>query len=217
MKSRKHFHLLLLVIFGVMLSGCASTIPLSSDNKARIRHVSVSEEIKLPEKATYYGWDSPLTGTAFIGDSGSQLTASLLSEKLNTKDWSITAYANKHHVTPDLILRREFIRQLKSNAHFGKPVVREAADAHFVLTIKGWGIGQKNTFSKSYKPILRVHARLIDNNGKTIWEDYQAIRNTSSKTWGTGYKEYFKDPENMRKAFSSASELIVAEMMKTLG
>ncbi|CAC9443892.1 hypothetical protein BSPLISOX_2916 [uncultured Gammaproteobacteria bacterium] len=199
-------------LFALFLSGCSSSIQLAQKDSNRIKSISFNQNVKIPDKVFYQG--SRQTVGLMFGAIGI-----LIAHSSETNDDLIMAHLKKNNINIGKIAIQEFEKQIKHNSRFAnKRFVsnQENADATFVLEVSAYGIAKIQGFSNLYKPVLRLTGKLVDNQNKTIWEDYNIIASKNSNIQGIPFKTYLSKPGAMRKKFELITKNVVSLLIENL-
>ena len=72
-----------------------------------------------------------------------------------------------------------------------------------------YGFGQPQGLSSQLKPLLGVVGELVAPDGSVLWKKYDYVTNVNGKTPSHTLEEYLNDPELIREAFITASQIVV--------
>lgn len=112
------------------------------------------------------------------------------------------------------IVRNEFINQLKLNNRF-KIANKEYSDATIYLEIRGYGLTIPTGFTDKLKPVLTVVGRLINRDGKVLWQDSESIRSFENLP-DFGASELLQDPHDLFVAWNAAAQVVSKKLVKSL-
>lgn len=147
----------------LVLSGCATVIPLSQQDAMHMHTVAIDPNIDMPN------------GMYFQGD-GSQYAAGLglpgmcLSEQIADNDTRlIRTIANENHISLEHMIVAQISRRLNQSTPYC--VNGKRPDAIMKLKVMQYGFMATNLgFSNKLAPMLYVEAQLISHH-RTIWQD----------------------------------------------
>ena len=204
--------LCILLILGSLMTGCASTTQLTAENHQKITNIYIEQAVKIPETAYYYG---PEQGVGVVfGPVGM-----IIAQSVETNDELIAKYMKENDVDIGRISRNAVEKLLINNPKFAsKKLVTEKDKADSVLKVEVavYGLSQTHGFSSVYRPQLGIKARLEDQQGIVLWEDYEFVTAMNDGVHAIEFKEYFEDPNNMKVRYEKAAELVMDMMAEDL-
>jgi hypothetical protein len=196
-------------LFMTSLVGCAtvSHVPMSQQNKVAIKKIHVNPEIKKPE-AMYDFASGAQAGFAF-GPLGG-----IVSAEVSQKEAKIVqTYAEKNNIDISKIIYKQWQAELLNKSNFQ---LTESKNAPQLITdIVVYGISIPHGFTNYYVPVLRVNAKLMNDN-KIVWQDSDSVSLLASDVPRYKFEEIMSDPAKLQAMWSKASEKIVLDMIKDM-
>ncbi|WP_342146135.1 hypothetical protein [Rickettsiella endosymbiont of Aleochara curtula] len=201
----KIFNSLVAMYICFFLAGCVSTIQMTPEEAKSIKTIEVSQKV-IPAKKMYYLDQKQIWARACIGVfacaipcyDAQQIKEAALKEKIQITE----------------IVRNEFINQLKLNNRF-KIANKEYSDATIYLEIRGYGLTIPTGFTDKLKPVLTVVGRLINHEGKVLWQDSESIRAFENLP-DFEASELLQDPHNLFVAWNTAAQVVSKKLVKSL-
>lgn len=223
----KVINCLFAIAFIAVLSSCASTKTMSSQDRSRIHSVYVSEKIELPEEMFYWDRDRSLAlgiGVGVGAAAGSRGSASkqatfigigagvgsVVGEQMaaGPRQQIVQKMADAD-VDVRKILRNAFVNELQATGKMKSARDEVTADGVLTLKVNMYGFGQTQGFSSVLHPTLNVSASIRDRAGQEIWNKTDYITPHSEKnTVAHTFEEYRRNPTYLREAFSVISKAI---------
>jgi hypothetical protein len=193
----------------IILSGCASTVPLSQESRKSIRSISISETVSLPDNMFYHGGGQTL-GMLF-GAVGGAVAGSASQRPAD----QIRTFMQASNINVDEMVRFAFTDELEKASVF-EISDSKSVDAQIELEINMYGLIQVHGYSSRLRPIMAVRGKLIDNNGKVLWIGHGSTPAFTSNLPAHTLAEYSADPELLKKAFLDASRIVALELLSDL-
>jgi hypothetical protein len=225
---RTILHLVIAVtVIGVVSCGHA---PIKPDAMTSINAVSVSPDVAIPSKVTYFGpaqtWATyvggaagaaiaPSAGLASLFGNVGMVLSDLVTQGFVTEPAQIKAYLARENIDVAQIARSEFVKELLADPHLG-PKVGENGDAHFELAIDRYGLFQKNPASSEYKPWLEIRAKLVNSSGAILWQGKRSVDPHNGAAPTASYAAYFDDPAAFRNGFAAVARAITQRLLQDL-
>jgi hypothetical protein len=199
--------ILRLVFLGIIsfsLLACASSsINLSQGSKQKLTAVSISNNVVLPKRPLFAG-----PGSAF-GVIGLSVKSS--DDQAN----AIISYLKDNNIDVASIVKQSFMRKAtQNNVLAGR--LQQNADTVIELEVVTYGIGQKDTFSIEYKPMLSVVARMKDSGDRVIWEQHDFVTVIGGSSPARTLEQYFGSPEIFQVAFQTAADNVATQLLEDL-
>lgn len=196
---------LIIMYFCFFLSACVSTITMTPEQAKSIKTIAVSEKV-IPAKRMCYLDQKQIWASACLG-----LLACALPH-YDEDQIKETALKEKIQITE--IVRNEFIHQLKRDTRF-KLVNKKYCDAMLYLEVRGYGFIISSSFTSKLKPVLMVVGRLINHEGKVLWQDSENIRSFENLP-DFEASELLQDPHNLFIAWNTAAKVVSKKLVKSL-
>jgi len=196
-----------IIIYLLSVFGCAPSITLKKDTILSNQSVSISKNISLPETMFYQGRNESILG-AF------GLVGAMAAESGRKKTSDVIKYVmNKSNIDMPQIVRGEFEQQLKNTNLFSTIQPDGGNYPELKLSIRVYGFGQPQGLPSQLKPLLGVVGELVTPDGSVLWKKYDYVTNLNGKTPSHTLEEYFNDPELIREAFNTASQIVVSGLI----
>ncbi len=206
--SRRRLHIgALLLLVAPFLPACATTTPLTKQTRESTQSVSVVHSVKLPDDIYYQGRGQSI-GMAF-----GLIGAAIAAAAAEGPKGQLKASMREARIDLGEIVREQFVAEL-TDAGIFPSIVPEEADAQVKLEVSIFGFAQPHGFSGQLKPLLGVQGTLVRADGSVLWQRYEYVTNLSDKTPSQTLEEYLEKPELIRDAFTIASKLVVADLVK---
>lgn len=209
MLKNTHFFKLLNSLLAIticfFLSACVSTITMTPEQAKSIKTIEVSQKVT-PAKRMYYLDQKQIWARACIGAWAYAIPS---YDEQNIKE---AALKQKIQITE--IVRNEFIKQLKQGSHF-KLTNTGYSDATIYLEVRVYGLTIPTGFTSKLKPMLIVVGRLINHEGKVLWQDSESIRSFKNLP-DFDVSELLHDPHNLFIAWDAAAEVVSKKLVKSL-
>ncbi len=193
-----------------LITGCASSVPLTKQARSSIQSVHVNRDVPKPGDIFYQGpRESALLGT--LGLVG----AAIASQTAKAPKAMLLAAMEQADIDLGRIARERFEEELTDSGAFAS-VIPEGGDAEFKLSVRIVGFGQPHGFSSQLKPMLGVTGSLVKADGSVLWERYAYVTNLNNQTPSHTLDEYLEHPELIREAFTVAARLVIGELVKDM-
>lgn len=202
---KKIVNSLMVMYFCFFLSACVSTITMTPEQAKSIKTIAVSQKV-IPAKRMCYLDQKQIWASASIGVFACALPH---HDEDQIKE---TALKEKIQITE--IVRNEFIHQLKQDTRF-KLVNKKYCDAMLYLEVRGYGFIIYSSFTSKLKPVLMVVGRLINHEGKVLWQDSESIRSFENLP-DFEASELLQDPHNLFIAWNAAAQIVSKKLVKSL-
>ncbi|MFL6699966.1 MAG: hypothetical protein ACJ8GJ_22575 [Vitreoscilla sp.] len=188
----------------LLLAACANAPVAIGDNvRASVHTVSVDPAVTLPADMYYQGPGQ--TGMMMLGVFGAlaaQGTAATPKARLQ-------AAMDANSISVQQIVAAEFAKQASAASPMKFVVGNDPADARVKLVVNMYGIAQSQGFGTTLYPTFNVTATMTKADGTVLWKDTDFVTalNGDNKE-GHTIEDYLKDPELIRKSFTSGSDLV---------
>lgn len=148
-----------LISCAILLVGCSQKIPLSENDSQQLKSIYVNPDIKKPTSISHKGKAQATVGTS-VGVVGL-----LVSAAIDHHDSEAVTHLSKN-IDINKIVCDEWKKKLAEKGYKEK----QGADVVLVTEISDYGLSVSDIFTKTYRPILSIKAKLIKNN-RVIWQD----------------------------------------------
>jgi hypothetical protein len=191
------------LVVSLLLAACANApVAMTASVRDQVHTVSVDPAVTLPPDMYYQGpGQTGLMMLGIVGALASQSSAATPKARLH-------AVMDEHHISVQEILAAEFAKQANAASTMKFVVGTEPADARVSLVVNLYGIVQSQGFGTTLYPTFNITATMTRADGTVLWKDtdFLTALNSDNKE-GHTIEEYLKDPELIRKAFTSGGDL----------
>lgn len=188
----------------LLLAACANAPVAMNDNvRSSVHTVSVDPVVTLPADMYYQGpGQAGMMMLGVIGALAAQGTAATPKARLH-------AVMDANNISVQDIVAAEFAKQAGAATAMKFTVGNEPADARVKLVVNLYGLSQSQGFGTTLYPMFNVTATMTKADGTVLWKDtdYVTALNGDNKD-GHTIEDYLKDPELIRKSFTSGSDLV---------
>lgn len=189
----------------LLLAACASnpSVSMNETVRASVHTVSVDPVVTLPADMYYQGpGQGALMALGVVGALVSQGTAA-------TPKARIHAVMEANNISLQDIVAAEFAKQAGAATPMKFVVGNEPADAHVKLVVNMYGIAQSQGFGSTLYPVMNITATMTKADGTVLWKDTDFVSplNSDNKE-GHTIEDLLKEPELIRKSFTSGSDLV---------
>ncbi len=188
----------------LLLAACANSPVAMSDNvRASVHTVSVDPVVTLPADMYYQGpGQTGMMMLGVIGALAAQGTAATPKARLH-------AVMDANNISVQDIVAVEFAKQASAATPMKFVVGNDPADARVKLVVNMYGIAQSQGFGTTLYPSFNITATMTKADGTVLWKDTDFVTalNSDNKE-GHTIEDYLKDPELIRKSFTSGSDLV---------
>ena len=191
------------VILVLAAVGCANQ-RLLAEHRARIKNVSIDQNIVMADRATYVGNKESFSAALFL-PLAYQFTRGANAERLRQ-------LLVDSHIDVKAIFMDRFTSQLRASQLFNITELAKS-DARFSFEIIEYGLGKKSGFSGDMQPCFMVKGCLTTAKDEVIWQHVAFVDSRSSETEAHGGKEYFANPELVRKVLTDAVRIAVKDLI----
>lgn len=190
-----------ILIFILLLGGCASKLSLSPADKEHIKTIAIAKSVHVPDEMWYTG---PEATFGVVG---------LLVEKSTTKmEDKIKALAKENDIYIDQIVYQTISGYMSSlNGYTVVEEGEQAADATMTIDIDLYGLALAHGFSSKLNPMLRLTMRLNDRSGKVISKSvgYYSGGSVTPVT----LESIKADPKELGRVWQDAANFVVSKTL----
>ncbi len=191
----------------ISLSGCATTINLTPQERSKIKKVVISSKVTKP-KSMYMMEPGTSVGMMFGLIGG--MIAGAANESAATR---FETYLTKNNIHIKNIARNEFVSAFRKYHPFR--LVQTHGDATVYLRIKQYGLSVPTGFSSYLKPTLVLQAYMVKNK-KVIWQNEAKVLPLTGGMPEYMFQPLMKDPNKVRSMWRAAAKKISDELVKSL-
>ncbi len=202
---------LLIIFFSLQLAACGAKLTKESFNT--IHTISISEQVVVPDQAMN---DNPgaRMGAAFGG-----IVGAVAGENTPNKNRDTTSFMEANNIDVGQIVLNEFRDQIKKKASISTKIVDDSnglADATFKLEIIRYGIGAEHDFSKKYRPLIQMSAKLVRKTGEILWQEDEFVHHMEESIPAVPREQYYTDPKILQAKFEEVAKLAVTNVLESL-
>lgn len=195
--------ILTLIPVSALIAGCAASMQLEDSARARIRSISISEKVIVPEKPAYIG-----SGSAF-GALGA------LVESASDQPQAIKDFLAKNNVDVGQIVREQFTQEARQHAFLGSRLQPDG-EARIEIGVRIYGLSLKRGFSNDYVPMLGYEVKLFDAANALVWQKYDYVTAFTDGIPVYEFEEYFKSGAAFRAAYAQSARIIARNMLREI-
>jgi hypothetical protein len=191
----------------------APPVAMAPTARSAIHTVRVNPVVHLPADMLYLGQKE---GVAMMlsGPLVGQLVASAVGKETATQ---LVAEMQANHINLGEIVAGEFAQQASSGSSITFVVGTAPADAQVDLTVNAYGITHAHVLGATLYPIVSLTATMKTPEGVVIWQaNHVAGAENAENQEGHALEEYLRDPELLRRAFVTGSDIVSRVMVQDL-
>jgi hypothetical protein len=203
-----------LLATALLMTACvAPPVAMAPTARTAIHTVRVNPVVQLPADMLYRGQkegvammlSGPLVGAQVASAVGKETATQLVAEM------------RANHIDLGQIVAAEFARQASSGSSITFVVGSSPADAQVDLTVNAYGITQAHALGTTLYPIVSLTATMKTPDGTVIWQaNHVASAQNVENQEGHGLEDYLRDPELLRQAFVTGSDIVSRVMVQDL-
>ena len=203
-----------LLATALLMTACvAPPVAMAPTARTAIHVVRVNPVVQLPADMLYRGQKEgvammlagPLVGAQVASAVGKDTTTQLVAEM------------RANHIDLGEIVAAEFAKQASSGAPITFVVGSSPADAQVDLTVNVYGIAHAHALGTTLYPIVSLSATMKTPDGTVIWQaSHVASAQNAENQEGHALEDYLRDPELLRRAFITGSDIVSRVMVQDL-
>ena len=203
-----------LLATALLTTACvAPPVAMAPTARAAIHTVRVNPVVQLPADMLYRGQkegvammlSGPLAGAQVASAVGKETATQLVAEM------------RANHIDLSQIVADEFALQASSGSSITFVVGSSPADAQVDLTVNAYGITQAHVLGTALYPIVSLTATMKTPEGAVIWQaNHVASAQNIENQEGHALEDYLRDPELLRRAFVTGSDIVSRVMVQDL-
>ena len=197
------------------LAGCAAGVPnvaIDEGARAQIHSVRINPVVVMPKDMEFYGQAQGIAALAAGPFAG------LMNDKLSAEPKArLAGEIAGNHIDVQAMLAAAFARRASSDAAM-KVVSGDApADAQVDLVVNRYGFAIAHPGTATLYPVFSVSAVMKSARGDVLWQgtDLMSALFADNKA-GHTLDDLTKDPETVRQAFATGSDLVSGMLVKNL-
>ena len=203
-----------LLATALLMTACvAPPVAMAPTARTAIHVVRVNPVVQLPADMLYRGQKEgaammlagPLVGAQVASAVGKDTTTQLVAEM------------RANHIDLGEIVAAEFAKQASSGSPITFVVGSSPADAQVDLTVNVYGIAHAHALGTTLYPIVSLSATMKTPDGTVIWQaSHVASAQNAENQEGHALEDYLRDPELLRRAFITGSDIVSRVMAQDL-
>jgi len=147
----------------------------------------------------------PLVGAQVASAVGKETATQLVAEM------------RANHIDVGQIVAEEFARQANSGSSITFVVGSSPADAQVDLIVNAYGITHAHALGSTLYPVVSLTATMKTPEGTVIWQaNHVASAQNAENQEGHALEDYLRDPELLRRAFVTGSDIVSRVMVQDL-
>ena len=196
-----------------MTACVAPRVAMAPEAKGGIHVVRVNPVVQLPADMLYRGraegvammLSGPLLGDQVASAVGKDAKAQLIAEM------------GTNHIDLGEIVAAAFARQASAGSPIKFVVGSAPADAQVDLKVNVYGIAHAHALGSTLYPIISLSATMKTPDGKVSWQaSHVASAQNVENQEGHSLEDYLRDPELLRQAFVTGSDIVSRVMAQDL-
>jgi hypothetical protein len=163
-----------LLAIALLAYGCATTQPLSDENRRQIKAVKINDKVQKAPSMYYLG---PGTSALFAFGAVGGVAAAAASEEPGQ---ALKEFVETNGIFVEKIALQEIDTAFRDSGKLKILGAPEAGATTMNIGVYMYGFSVPNGFSSSLLPVLAIRCELVDAAGKVIWSQngsVQLIRN----------------------------------------
>ena len=203
-----------LLATALLMTACvAPPVAMAPAARTAIHTVRVNPVVQLPADMLYRGQKE---GVAMML-SGPLLGAQVASAVGKDTATQLVAEMRANHIDLGEIVAAEFAKQASSGSPITFVVGSSPADAQVDLTVNVYGIAHAHALGTTLYPIVSLSATMKTPEGTVIWQaSHVASVENAENQEGHVLEDYLRDPELLRRAFITGSDIVSRVMVQDL-
>lgn len=197
------------------LAGCATGVPnvaIDEGVLAQIHTVRINPVVTMPAAIEFFGQSQGIAALA------AGPFAALMEDKLSAGPKAqLTHEIQDNHIDVQSLLTASFARHATTDAAMRVVAGGAVADAQVDLSVNRYGFATAHPGAATLYPVMSVSAVMKNAKGDVVWQgtDVMLPHNPDNKM-GRPLDDLLKDPETLRLALASGSDLVSAMLMRNL-
>ena len=201
-----------LVAIVLIVSGCAATQQLSSEDRAKFRSANIASSVEKAPQVYLMAPSGANIGLMF-GAIGGAVTGASMEDSQNT----FRDYLDKNGISIENIVREEVEAELRAS---GKLAIVGAADstaATIKVAVPQYGFGVTHLLSSNVVPVLWIKCDMVDGSGKLLWsQNERMLPSIASPMKPTTWEEMRDNPKKIEEEWRTASRYLAKKIVADL-
>lgn len=195
---KRTIKLITIVSIAWWVAGCATTQQISSEDKAKIKTVQISDAVE--------------KGKLFMLVPGGGAASSVMNAG---SEAAFVAYLAQNSISIEKIVREEFELAVRNSGKLA--LASSAGGTAPVIKIKvpQYGFGTTHLLSSNVVPVLQIQCDMVDASGRLVWSASErmlpsVVNPIESMTWS----QIVGNPKQIEEQLRKASKYLVEKIMK---
>lgn len=196
--------IVLVLMLSLVFFGCTGKTEMSPEVKNQLTKITLDQNVTMPEQIMFLTRGDALA----IGVGGA--LGGLMADSDKSDEEKFKRFLDENNISFETIIKDEYSLALKSKPYYYQKMSTESNTQHkFKITVNMYGLMyHHNIFSGDYKPSANIKFELIDKNNKVVWSETEYVSSHTEETSRMPLDDYFKNPENMKKALHSVAKVV---------
>jgi hypothetical protein len=195
------------------LAGCAAGVPnmpIDESSRAATRTVRINPVVAMPPAIDFFGQSQSVAALA------AGPFAALMDDKLSAEPKQRLAQEMQDaHIDLPSMLASAFATRAGADAGLKVASQTEAADAQVDLVVNRYGFAIAHPGTATLFPIFSVSAIMKNAKGQVVWQATELMSSHfPDNKGGHTLDELQKDPQALRQALSTGSDLVAGMLIR---
>ena len=197
------------------LAGCATGVPnvaIDEGIRAQIHTVRINPVVAMPPTIDFFGQSQSVAALA------AGPFAVLMDDKLSAEPKQrLTREIQENHIDVPVMLAASFATRTSSSANLKVAAGNAPADAQVDLLVNRYGFAIAHPGTATLYPIFSVSAIMKTAKGQVVWQatDLMSALYPDNKV-GHTLDDLLNDPQALRQAFATGSDLVAGMLIRNL-
>ena len=201
-----------LVAVVLIVSGCAATQQLSSEDRAKFRSATISGAVEKAPQVFLMAPSGANIGLMF-GAIGGAVTGASVQDSSN----AFLAYLDKNSISVEKIVREEIEAALRASGKLAIAGAAESAPATIKVAVPQYGFGVTHLLSSNVVPVLWIKCDMVDGSGKLLWSaNERMLPSIASPMQPTTWEEMRDNPKKIEDEWRAASRYLAKKIVDEL-
>jgi hypothetical protein len=219
---RRLIYSLTVLVFAIVVGGCATTKALSQTARASVDQVSISDSVAVaPTRVSDYGlikvihYNPHFFGGTFLTPGSGPVGDAILASGEWDENRQFAMFLKATGIDVALIVRSEFEAQIRQHPFFGPRLV-QVAPYRFELEVPNYGLVQVRNFSAYHKATMVVRARLVGPTGEVLAQAKGSSCVLRECFEADTLSDIIAKPEMLRQQYMLAARNAIQELLQSL-
>ncbi|HEX5357395.1 MAG TPA: hypothetical protein VFW93_14370 [Aquabacterium sp.] len=199
------------LLLAFVITGCATSQRMSSEDKARIKSTQVSQSV---EKGQVF---LLAPGGAAVGMMFGAVGGAVSGGMVVDAQTAFVNYLNQNNISIEKLVQQEFENALRAS---GKLSIATSADAGIPtikLSVPQYGFGVTHLLSSNVVPVLQMKADMVDDKGQTVWSaSDRMLPSIASPMTAIAWAQIQNDPKEIEAQLRAAAKYLSNKLVQSL-